>query len=83
MGSSISQNHQKLEGVQKMNNINKTVERVEGVEDGKIFSRTEVAKHSTMDSLWIIFNGKVCDLTNYLDLHPGGNALLRFAGKVS
>ena len=80
MGSSISQNHQKLEGVQEMNNINKTVE---GVEDGKIFSRTEVAKHSTKDSLWIIFNGNVCDLTNYLDLHPGGNALLRFAGKVS
>lgn len=33
----------------------------------------EVAKHNTATSLWIIYNDKVLDLTEFLNEHPGGD----------
>lgn len=36
------------------------------------YSRTEVAKHDTADSLWVIIDGGVYDLTAFAALHPGG-----------
>uniref|UniRef100_A0A914XUY6 Cytochrome b5 heme-binding domain-containing protein n=1 Tax=Panagrolaimus superbus TaxID=310955 RepID=A0A914XUY6_9BILA len=50
--------------------------------DEKFYTKNEILKHNSKDSLWIIFDGKICDLTEYLDSHPGGSALLRYAGKV-
>ena len=32
----------------------------------------EVEQHDTEESLWTVLNGKVYDLTTYLDYHPGG-----------
>ena len=40
-------------------------------------SRTEVAKHYKLDSLWIIINNLVYDVTDYLKSHPGGLEILR------
>eukprot|EP00371_Babesia_bovis_P000474 XP_001609121.1 cytochrome b5-like Heme/Steroid binding domain containing protein [Babesia bovis T2Bo] len=41
----------------------------------------EVAKHTSETDCWIIFKGKVYDITRYLDTHPGGrDHLLAFAG---
>ncbi|CAD5230582.1 unnamed protein product [Bursaphelenchus xylophilus] len=45
------------------------------------FSRAEVSKHNKEDDLWLIFNGKVYDLTSYYKQHPGGEAMLKRAGK--
>ncbi|RJE26191.1 acyl-CoA dehydrogenase [Aspergillus sclerotialis] len=42
----------------------------------KTFSRAEVAKHTSEDSLWCIIDHKVYDLTDFLDAHPGGNVVL-------
>ena len=39
------------------------------------FSRDEVAKNNTEDSLWCIVDHKVYDLTDFLDAHPGGNVV--------
>uniref|UniRef100_A0AC34GBR7 Cytochrome b5 heme-binding domain-containing protein n=1 Tax=Panagrolaimus sp. ES5 TaxID=591445 RepID=A0AC34GBR7_9BILA len=50
-------------------------------DDEKFYTKDEILKHSSKDSLWIIFDGRVIDLTEYLDLHPGGSALMRYAGK--
>ena len=44
------------------------------------FSRSEVAKHNKPDDLWIIVDGKVFDVTEYVDEHPGGMAILNDAG---
>ncbi|CAN0134569.1 unnamed protein product [Scytosiphon promiscuus] len=44
------------------------------------FSAAEVARHSSEDDAWIIVDGKVYDVTPYLEAHPGGDALLRNAG---
>ncbi|KAB8261004.1 acyl-CoA dehydrogenase/oxidase [Aspergillus pseudonomiae] len=42
----------------------------------KTFSRAEVAKHASEDSLWCIIDHRVYDLTDFLDAHPGGSVVL-------
>lgn len=44
-------------------------------------SLDEVRKHTTKEDVWIIFRGKVYDLSSYVDNHPGGLILLNHAGK--
>ncbi len=43
----------------------------------------DVGKHSNNESCWLIIDGLVYDVTPYLALHPGGEAILRNAGKDS
>ncbi|KYR00718.1 cytochrome b5 B [Tieghemostelium lacteum] len=46
------------------------------------FTLEEIQKHTTLESLWIIINGNVYDVTSYADTHPGGiDVLLENAGK--
>lgn len=41
-----------------------------------------IATHSTRESCWVIVNGNVYDVTEYLDKHPGGaQILLQYGGK--
>merc|ERR1719247_1816533 len=43
---------------------------------------SEVQKHKTKDSAWVILHGKVYDLTEFLDDHPGGaEVVLKWAGR--
>ncbi|KAJ9646938.1 hypothetical protein H2204_000630 [Knufia peltigerae] len=43
---------------------------------------SEVEKHSSNRSCWVIIQGNVYDLTTFLDVHPGGAAIiLKYAGK--
>ncbi|KAI2616820.1 hypothetical protein GGR54DRAFT_223360 [Hypoxylon sp. NC1633] len=41
-----------------------------------LLNATELAKHNTTSSCWIVIHGKVYDVTPYLDQHPGGAAIL-------
>ncbi|KAJ9662361.1 hypothetical protein H2198_001495 [Neophaeococcomyces mojaviensis] len=43
----------------------------------KRLTRDEVAKNNTEDSLWMIIDHKVYDLTDFIDAHPGGNVVLQ------
>lgn len=44
----------------------------------------EVAKHNTIDSVWICYHGKAYDITTYMDKHPGGRLPIEnMAGKDS
>jgi len=43
----------------------------------KTFSRDEVAKNTTEDSLWFIIDSKVYDVTDFVDAHPGGESVLK------
>merc|ERR1712232_1480672 len=46
------------------------------------FTREAVAKHNTAKDCWVILDGKVLDVTNFLKDHPGGElAIVTFAGK--
>eukprot|EP00027_Filamoeba_sp_ATCC50430_P003103 CAMPEP_0168555028 /NCGR_PEP_ID=MMETSP0413-20121227/8105_1 /TAXON_ID=136452 /ORGANISM="Filamoeba nolandi, Strain NC-AS-23-1" /LENGTH=133 /DNA_ID=CAMNT_0008585829 /DNA_START=78 /DNA_END=479 /DNA_ORIENTATION=- len=45
-------------------------------------SADEVAKHNKRTDCWVIYRGKVYDVTAFLDQHPGGEeVLLDLAGK--
>merc|ERR1739847_50346 len=46
------------------------------------YTLAEVAKHITKEDCWVVVNGNVMDVTNFLKDHPGGElAILTFAGK--
>ncbi|KAJ5619617.1 hypothetical protein N7510_003601 [Penicillium lagena] len=53
----------------------------------KVFDAAEgivptVAKHNTPESCWVILYGKVYDVTDFIDSHPGGKkVILKLAGK--
>ncbi|XP_068460121.1 fatty acid 2-hydroxylase [Clinocottus analis] len=40
------------------------------------FTQREVARHSTKDSCWVLLGSRVYDVTSFLRMHPGGEALL-------
>lgn len=43
---------------------------------------TEVAKHNSRDSCWVIVHGKAYDVTEFMPEHPGGpKIILKYAGK--
>ena len=44
------------------------------------FTVDEVANHNKEDDCWIIVDGKVYDVTDYIDEHPGGLSILNNKG---
>lgn len=43
---------------------------------------SEVQKHNTKKDCWVIIHGKAYDVSDFLDEHPGGSAIiLKYAGK--
>lgn len=48
----------------------------------RIVSPEELAKHKSVDDggIWVSFRGKVYDVTEFVDIHPGGNKILLAAG---
>eukprot|EP00121_Abeoforma_whisleri_P009234 Awhi_evm1s8489 len=52
--------------------------------DVKKFTPEEIAKHKTSEDCWFVIDGKVYDVSEFMDEHPGGEeALLDEAGKDS
>eukprot|EP01039_Chlorochromonas_danica_P004241 gene4241-4660_t len=50
-------------------------------EELKPYTKEEIAKHDKREDCWIIVDGGVYDVTNYVDEHPGGDLILRNAGR--
>ncbi|KAL5724837.1 Cytochrome b5 isoform A [Ranunculus cassubicifolius] len=42
----------------------------------KLYSMKEAAEHNKKDDCWIVVDGKVYDVSDYLDEHPGGDDVL-------
>ncbi|KAI0079840.1 glyoxylate dehydrogenase [Panus rudis PR-1116 ss-1] len=50
--------------------------------DIRVLTGSEVEAHNSRESCWIIVHGKVYDVTDFLDEHPGGSKIiLKYAGK--
>ncbi|KAI0919045.1 hypothetical protein AcW1_003476 [Taiwanofungus camphoratus] len=50
--------------------------------DIRVLTGPEVAAHASRESCWIIVHGKVYDVTDFLDEHPGGSKIiLKYAGR--
>lgn len=43
----------------------------------KLFSLEEVGKHKDTDSLWVVIEGLVYDVTKFIEEHPGGEDVLK------
>mmetsp|Transcript_20775 Transcript_20775/g.70714 ORF Transcript_20775/g.70714 Transcript_20775/m.70714 type:complete len:134 (+) Transcript_20775:62-463(+) len=44
--------------------------------DGKVISVAELGKHNTEKDCWMAIDGKVYDVTEFLDEHPGGGDIM-------
>ncbi|KAF9031839.1 cytochrome b5 [Hymenopellis radicata] len=42
----------------------------------KIVTFEQLKSHSTKDDIWLLINGKVYDVTKFLDEHPGGDEVI-------
>ena len=38
------------------------------------YALAEIAKHNTADDAWMVYDGRVYDVTNFVEAHPGGAA---------
>jgi cytochrome b involved in lipid metabolism len=52
---------------------NNSQSSVLNVDTSKKFSLSEISKHNTRSDCWSSINGKVYDLTSWIDEHPGGS----------
>ncbi|OAY32789.1 cytochrome b5 [Manihot esculenta] len=43
---------------------------------GKVFNLPEVSEHNTHKDCWLVIEGKVYDVTKFLEDHPGGDEVL-------
>ncbi|PWN53534.1 putative cytochrome b5 [Violaceomyces palustris] len=51
-------------------------------EEKKIVTMEELAKHKDHENLWLLIDGKVYDVSKFMDEHPGGDeVLISEAGK--
>ncbi|XWS34209.1 hypothetical protein CRYUN_Cryun21dG0020800 [Craigia yunnanensis] len=42
----------------------------------KLYTMQEASQHNTKDDCWVVIDGKVYDVTSYLDEHPGGDDIV-------
>ncbi|WRX13352.1 Cytochrome b5-like heme/steroid binding domain - like 5 [Theobroma cacao] len=48
----------------------------------KLFTMQEASQHNSKEDCWVVIDGKVYDVTSYLDEHPGGDdVVLASTGK--
>ncbi|CAI0390719.1 unnamed protein product [Linum tenue] len=48
----------------------------------KLYSMQEASEHTSKEDCWIVIDGKVYDVSSYLDDHPGGDeVILQATGK--
>jgi sterol 14alpha-demethylase len=49
--------------------------------DEPTYTKAEIRKHKTKDDCWLIVENGVYDVTKYVAIHPGGDAILSRAGE--
>lgn len=44
------------------------------------YTAAQVAPHNSVSDCWLIISGQVYNVTNFIPIHPGGNAIVPFCG---
>ncbi|KAK4800802.1 hypothetical protein SAY86_022217 [Trapa natans] len=47
-----------------------------GEDAKKVFTLAEVSKHSSLKDCWLVIEGKIYDVTGFMEDHPGGEEVL-------
>ena len=55
-------------------------ESTQSATNNKIFTLEEVAKHNNRSDCYLIISNKVYNVTSFIPLHPGGQAILQGCG---
>lgn len=55
--------------------------KTEQIDKSKTHTLDEVAMHATASDCWIVVDGKVYDMSPFVEKHPGGKAILQGCGK--
>ena len=45
------------------------------------YTSAQISAHNTASDCWLIISGKVYDVTNFIPIHPGGNAIVAYCGQ--
>jgi len=45
------------------------------------FSLSDVAEHNNENDCWLVIDGKVYDVTSYIEKHPGGGVIANYCGQ--
>lgn len=46
----------------------------------KTYTWDQVREHSSFDDCWLVIEGRVYDVTRFIDEHPGGDVIVDGAG---
>lgn len=41
-----------------------------------VYSYQQIAEHNSSEDIWIVIDGKVYDVTKFMDEHPGGDEII-------
>jgi cytochrome b involved in lipid metabolism len=72
------------DGDKKTKKTKKAMNSYHQYQDGgkqKIYTMAEVAKHNKKTDAWIVIDGIVADITNWIPKHPGGDIIMKGVGK--
>ena len=47
----------------------------------KMYGMEEVKQHNKRDDCWMVLNGHIFDVTEYVPYHPGGDEILKGTGR--
>lgn len=61
-------------------NSKKVKSNAKAEKTAKIYTKAEVSLHNKRTDCWVIIKNKVYDLSSYVEVHPGGDAILTHAG---
>ncbi len=53
---------------------------VGSVQNSQTYSMDDVALHAKKSDCWMVIDGTVYDVTNYIDKHPGGTGMAGYCG---
>ncbi len=53
----------------------------ENTQAGETFSIEEISTHNSPTDCWLLIDGKIYDVTNFIPGHPGGSTILEGCGK--